>query len=184
MTKVWLKQIIKVLFILMLLSSILFAQKDEKVDIWEPLKFFLGAWEGKVNGKSGEGRIERKYQFILDGKFLQVKNKAIFEPQEKNPKGEIHEDWGLFSYDHNRKKFVLRQFHVEGFVNQYVLDSLSADGKTLVFITEDIENIPAGWRAKVRYKILNEDEFVEVFELAGPGKDFAACLENRLRRKR
>jgi hypothetical protein len=39
-----------------------------------------------------------------------------------------------------------------------------------VFVTERIENIPAGWRAKETYKILNEDEFVEIFESAEPGK--------------
>jgi hypothetical protein len=96
----------------------------------------------------------------------------------------VHEDWGLFSYDRSRKKFVLRQFHVEGFVNQYVLDSLAADGKTLILVTESIENIPVGWRAKETYKILNDDEFVEIFELAEPGKGFEVYSENHLKRKK
>ena len=45
---------------------------------------------------------------------------------------------------------MLRQFHIEGFVNQYKLESISADGKTIVFISEAIENIPA--RATVQGK--------------------------------
>lgn len=78
---------------------------------------------------------------------------------------------------------MLRQFHVEGFVNQYVVSSISADRKTVVFETESIENIPPGWRARETYRILNENEFVETFELAQPGKEFAVYTENRFKRK-
>lgn len=177
-------QIAIALFIILLLSSILYAQEEDKKDVWESFKFFLGAWEGKTTGKSGEGMIEREYQFVLGGEFIQVKNKAVFEPQEKNPKGEVHEDWGIFSYDQNRKKIVFRQFNIEGYVNRYVLDSLSEDGNRFVFVTEEIENIPSGWRAKIVCEILNQNVFKEVFELAPPGKNFAACVENYLKRKK
>jgi hypothetical protein len=167
-----------------LVPCLLFAQTDKKPDVWQPLKFFVGAWEGTGKGQSGVSKVEREYQFVLNGKFLQARNKSVYEQQEKNPKGELHEDWGLFSYDRSRKKFVLRQFHVEGFVNQYVLDSLAADGKTLVLVTESIENIPAGWRAKETYKILSSDEFIEIFELAEPGKGFEMYSESHLKRKK
>lgn len=175
---------IRVFLILMILSSILWAQEDKKQDIWEPFKFFLGQWEGKVEGKYGQAKIEQEFQFVLSGEFLRIENKSTFEPTEKEPKGEVHQDLGFFSYDKNREKFVFRQFHVEGFVNQYVLESISEDGKTLIFITESIENIPAGWRAKLTYKILDEDEFGQIFELAPPDKDFEACAQGYLKRKR
>lgn len=71
-----------------------------------------------------------------------------------------------------RKKFVLRQFHVEGLVNQYTLDSVSADKKTLVFVSEAIENIQRGWRAKETYQIESANQITETFELAPPGKPF------------
>jgi hypothetical protein len=48
---------------------------------------------------------------------------------------------------------VLRQFHVEGFVNQYVLEPGSTPER-LVFTTEAIENIPAGWRARETIRVL------------------------------
>jgi len=173
----------RMFFILMLLPNTVFAQAD-KSEVWSAFNFFIGKWEGMGKGEPGESTVERDYQFVLDGKFLQAKNKSVYKPQEKNPKGEVHEDWGLLSYDRQRKKFVLRQFHVEGFVNQYVLDSLATDGKLLIFITEGIENIPAGWRAKETYKILSDDEFYEIFELAAPGKDFELYSENHFKRKR
>jgi len=166
------------------LSSPILAQTAQPPDVWEPLKYFAGSWEGAAKGQSGNGKVEREYQFVLNGKFLQAKNKSTYPPQEKNPKGEVHEDWGLFSYDRSRKQFILRQFHVEGFVNQYALDTKVSNSKTLVFVTESIENIPAGWRARESYRILNDDEFVEVFELAAPGKEFEVYSENRFKRKK
>lgn len=47
-----------------------------------------------------------------------------------------------------------------------------------------IENISAGWVARETYRFLNNDEFVETFALAGPGKDFETYSETRFRRKR
>ncbi len=94
------------------------------------------------------------------------------------------EDWGLFSYDRSRKQFVLRQFHVEGFVNQYRSEAATSPDKKLVFVTESIENIPAGWRGRESYRIVSPDEFVEVFELAAPGKEFEIYSESRFKRKK
>jgi hypothetical protein len=88
----------------------------------------------------------------------------------------------MYSYDRTLKKIVLRQFHVEGFVNEYTLDSIAPDGKLLEFTTVRIENIPAGWRAKESLRVLSPDEFVETFSLAPPGKDFAVYSETRLKR--
>ena len=172
------------LILALMMWSPIRAQGPQQPDVWEPLKYFIGSWEGMAKGQPGNGKVEREYQFVLNGKYLQAKNKSVYPPQEKNPKGEVHEDWGLFSYDRGRKQFVLRQFHVEGFVNQYALDRAASSDKTLVFVTESIENIPAGWRARESYRILNNDEFVEVFELAAPGKDFEVYAENRFKRKK
>jgi hypothetical protein len=52
------------------------------------------------------------------------------------------------------------------------MTSSSADGKTIVLTSESIENIPAGFRARETYKILGPDEFMEIFEIAEPGKNF------------
>jgi len=129
-------------------------------------------------------KLEAEFKFVLNGKYFQVRGKAVFEPQEKNKKGEVHEDLGFISFDRARKTFVFRQFHVEGFVTQNVLDNLSSNEKTFVFLSENIENIAPGWRVRATYKILNENEFLQIFELAEPGKDFEVYSENRLKRKK
>ena len=145
----------------------------------EPL---IGRWEGTSEGVPGKSSVQREYTRILGTRFIHGRNRSVYAPQEKNPKGETHEDIGIFSFDTARQRIVLRQFHVEGFVNQYVQDAES--NGALVFTTEAIENIPAGWRARETYRFLSADEFEEVFELAQSGKDFAVYSRSRLRKVR
>jgi len=149
-------------------------------DPWGALRQLEGDWKGSGNGEPGVSTSERHYSFILGGRFLQGRNRSVYEPQEKNPKGEIHENLDYFSYDRSRKKLVLRQFHVEGFVNQYVRIDPGEDPGTIVFETESIENIPAGWKAKETYKLLDTGEWKETFELAAPGKPYEVYTQTRL----
>jgi hypothetical protein len=158
------------------------AGSEAQPDPWAPLRFLEGKWEGPASGQPGKGVSSRECRFELNGRFLWTRNRAVYEPQKPGDKPEVHEDVGIFSYDRGLKKLVLRQFHVEGFVNEYTLDSAPADGKSLEFTTVRIENIPAGWRARESYRIVSADEFVETFSLAGPGKDFAVYSETRLKR--
>lgn len=165
----------KTLFLIVLSATSLTSQS-----VWEPLKFLEGSWQGTSKGKPGVSSVERTYEFVLNGKFLSVRNKSVYAPQPANPKGETHEDRGMISFDRARKRFIFRQFHIEGFVNTYV----SEEGKPLVFVSEAIENIPPGWRARETYTIISPDEFTETFELAEPGKDFEVYSEARLKRKK
>jgi len=152
-------------------------------EAWEALEYFVGAWDATERGDPGVGRGSREYQYVLGGKFLEVRNTSMWEPTNDNPKGEVHEDLGFYSYDRQRGTVVFRQFHVEGFVNQYALDPASLDRRTFVFETEQIENLPRDWRARETFRILGEDEFEEVFELAAPGKDFEVYTQSRHRRR-
>jgi hypothetical protein len=159
----------KLFVVLLLLPFVMKAQMSKQDSVWLPFKSMIGTWAGTSEGQPGKGKYERTYQIVLNKKFIEVKNKSMYTPSKENPKGEVHEDHGFISYDRGRKTFVLRQFHIEGFVNQFKIESISPDGKTIVFISESIENIPAGFRAKESYQIISENEFIETFELAEPG---------------
>ena len=138
-------------------------------DPWAALRFLEGKWEGKATGEPGKGVSSREYRFDLNGRFLSARTRSVYEPKSPGAKPEVHEDFGMYSYDRALKKVVLRQFHVEGFVNEYTLDSVGPDGKSLEFITVRIENIAPGWRAKESFRIVSPgangkaDEFVETF---------------------
>ncbi len=149
-----------------------------------PLRIFAGRWEGESRGQPGTGQTQRAYRFVLRGRYLEVKNTSVYPPKHAGQEPETHEDVGLFSYDKAAKQIALRQFHVEGFVNHYVCESISEDGRTFVFVTTAIENIAPGWRGRETYRFASDDELVETFELAPPGKDFAPYSEARLTRKK
>jgi hypothetical protein len=127
--------------------------------------------------------VHREYHLVLGDRFIEVRNRSVYPPQEKNPRGEVHEDVGYISLDRARKVFVLRQFHLEGFVNTYAAEAPTSPGP-IVFTTEAIENIAPGWRARENYRFEGPDELVEVFELAGPGEEFTTYTETHLRRVR
>lgn len=160
------------------------AQMPEKPpDVWLPFRFFVGQWEGRGEGQPGISHGRQEWQFVLGGKYLQIKNEARFDPHEKNPRGEVHEDWGFISYDRMRKAYVFRQFHVEGFVNQYVCPGPDADGKTFVFLSEAIENMPPGFKARLTYRILDDIRFEQTFDLAPPGREMACYSKGVMIRK-
>jgi hypothetical protein len=146
------------------------------------LERLIGVWRGEGDGQPGASKVERSYEPALGGQFLMVRNRSSYAPQQRNPIGEIHDDMGFYSFDKARECIVLRQFHAEGFVNQYVARRATPESETILFESETIENIPTGWRARETYRFLDTDTFEEVFELAEPGMDFTLYSRSRLRR--
>ena len=172
-----------IVLVIALLPTVLSAQTGERHEAWAPLVYFVGKWEGTAVSRIGQGTVDREYRFVLDGAFLQGESRHAYEMSAELPEGRIHEGLELFSYDRARETLVLRQFHSEGPVNQYVLDSLSADSTTIVFVSEHLENVPSGWRAKEQFEIISENEFIEFFKLAPPGGEFEAYWETHCTRK-
>ncbi len=169
---------------LLLCPALLLAQDNKHVEAWHPFEFFVGSWQGKGDGKFGVATVERHYEFIMGGTYLLAKNRSVYEKQEKNPEGEIHDNWDFFSYDRGSKKFRLRQFHAEEIVVQSAVDSAEVAGGGFHFASERIENWRPGWRAVESYKILNDDEFVETFSLGGPDQELEVYITTHFRRKR
>lgn len=169
--------------LILLLPVMLLSQTEPDQDIWQPLRYLEGSWMGEGEGMSGTSVVEQEYSFLLQGKYLQMTTRAVFKPQEKNPKGEIHEDMGIFSYDQARKKFMLRGFYVEGFVNQYILESVAEEGSLLTFVTEVIENAPPGTKAKLTFKRLSDSELEQSFFVAFPGQELTCLSVNTLKKK-
>lgn len=165
-----------------MLSPALAQPQPAAPDPWEPVRAFVGEWVGSAEGKSGAGTVRRVYAFILEDRFLHESNISTYPPQPANPSGETHRHWSLFSYDRERKVLVLRQFHQEGFVNQYVLNAAESKAGKLVFDSERFENFDNEWKARETYEIRSVDEFVETFELGEPGKTLEVYSENHFKR--
>jgi hypothetical protein len=167
------------LVFIIILPSLVIAQPQEKDDIWASFRFLEGKW---IEEKPGVSKVAQVYEFMFNGKYLKMRTRAVFEPTEKMPKGDVHEDLGIFSYDQARKSFVFRQFHIEGFVIEYVLEKRDEKTNELTFISEMIENAPPGTKAKEVFKFINKDEFEQSFHVAWPDQDYVCFALNKLRR--
>lgn len=141
-----------------------------------PLSRLVGVWHGTAEGEPGVGTVTRTYTPILAGKFIEERNESRYTS------GEIHHHLAYWSFDRIRARFVLRQFHEESFVNQYVAATADFVDGVLVVNTEAIENIPAGFRARETYRFNGADAFEEIFEIAEPNADFARYSHNRFTR--
>jgi len=159
------------------------AQAQAPPSPWSAIQFLVGQWEGESEGQPGKGTVKRSYDFVLGDKFLHERNVSSYPAQPKNEKGEIHHHWSFFSYDKARRSLVLRQFHQEGFVNQYVMAPAGAAG-TVVFESEALENVPAGWKARETYQVVSGDEFLETFELASAAGAYEVYSTARFKRVR
>ncbi len=168
------------ILIICVISSFIFSQNQS----WQNFHKLIGKWSGIGAGfSSGKSQIKTEIKYVMNEKYLQITNRSEFEPTAKNPEGDIHEDWGMLSYDKNRKKYVFRQFHNEGFVNKYILnDSLSTDS-LFIFESDMIENFVPGGKTIFKIKVINIDEIETIFEISFNGKDFDCYGKNLMIRR-
>ncbi|MDO9261640.1 MAG: hypothetical protein Q7U08_06845 [Flavobacteriaceae bacterium] len=171
------------LFYFLFIGFIFSSLNVQSQDKWTKFESVIGQWKGNGIGYGGTtSTVITSFKLVMNNQFIEVKNESVFKPTEKNPKGEIHTDWGLISFDKQRKLYVFRQFHVEGFVNQYILNETESTPLKLVFETETIENfIPGG---KARWTInINEGNLTEtIFDLQMPEKEFVNYGKNTYKR--
>jgi hypothetical protein len=145
-----------------------------KPDPWEPFRLLEGTWEGTIEGRLGEGRGQRRYDFILDGLYLVSRHASVRLPQEKSPKGDYHRELAVYSFDREREAIVLREFIVEGFVLQYLCE---VEPKRFVCTSESVES-GSGMRARLTVEVSDRYRFHETFELASPGQELEVFFTN------
>lgn len=55
-------------------------------DQWKSFRYFLGEWQGTGTGQSGVSRTERKYELILNNRFIQIHNRSVYKPWKRIPR--------------------------------------------------------------------------------------------------
>jgi len=165
-----------VLVFLTFFPSICFGQTG-----FQKLDFLLGEWTGSGSGFGNDSStVESFFKPVMNDKFIEFKNESWFSSTSDNPEGEHHIDRGFISFDKARKLIVLRQFHIEGYINQYVLiDSLSNDSM-LIFESESIENFVPGGKARWTIKKISENQIETIFDVAFPDSDYSCMGINKL----
>lgn len=164
--------------------TLLFLLSNAQTKPFDRFNFLLGEWIGTGEGfGNSKSKINSEFKLVLGDKYIEVINESKFEPTAKNPEGEYHIDKGFISYDRSRKTIVFRQFHIEGFVNQYILvDSISNSTK-LVFESETIENFMPGGKARWTIIKHSENEIETIFDLSMNTSGYTCYGTNKLKRK-
>ena len=102
--------------------------------------------------------------------------------EQGQPTQPPHDRIGIVSFDTARQKLVLRQFHTDGSIIQYSADPY-VKGRQLIFLSEAVENMSPGFRARTTYDVIAPDELEEVVERADPGADFRVYSRSRVKRR-
>jgi hypothetical protein len=152
------------------------------VDQWAAAQRLLGRWEGPASGRPGSGRQIREYTSILKGRFILGTDETRWVPTPDEPQGLVHEDLAVLGMDRAAGQLVMRSFHGEGFVHEYRCVDAGLDGSRMVFEAAQVENGPAGMRARETIVFGGPDDLESTFELAMPGGSFEPYTHERLRR--
>jgi hypothetical protein len=162
-----------------MLLSILVALSSASVGAAEPAKDGLaefrwmeGEWRGIGEGDPGTSASERHVDLYLGNKYLRATGRSVYPKQENNPKGEVHSQLNLWSFDRARSAVVMREFDTLGFVCTYVLDKAASAPDRWVLVAESLENVPKVWKARYVVTRKSEDEYHEMLELDPDGKGF------------
>lgn len=144
------------------------------------LDFLIGKWKGHGAGFGSTSVVEQEYELVLQEKFIRSMSHSVAHDDE-GQLVDVHDDWGMFSFDSDREAIILREFYSEGYVNIYVMSEGDDPGKSFVFTTEKTEGA-GGLQAKLRLNLLSNDEFQMFLDLARPGENFRECLVLRMKR--
>jgi hypothetical protein len=143
------------------------------------LRWMEGEWRGIGEGDPGTSGSERNVDSYLGNKYIRATGRSVYPKQDKNPKGEVHSQLNLWSFDRARGAIVMREFDTLGFVCTYVLDKAASAPDRWVLVGESLENVPKGWKARYVVTRKSDDEYHEMLELDPDGKGFKAYVTNR-----
>lgn len=170
------RRLIVALVLPWLFASVATAESpDELAD----LRWLVGDWRGIGQGEPGTSASERHIDSFLGGRYIRASGSSVYPKQEKNPRGEVHEQMDLWSYDRARGSVVLRTFDTLGFSCTFVLDRAASSAGRWVLNAESLENVPKGLQARYIYTRPSENEYHEVLELDMDGKGFKPYVTNR-----
>ena len=96
------------------------------------LESLIGSWKRKGRGFGNVSEVENSFEYVLDCNFVRSETKSVAKDADGKI-AEIHEGWGMFSYDLDRDAIVLREIYSEGYVNIYHMGMAPATGNQLVF---------------------------------------------------
>lgn len=149
---------------------------------WRNLGWLEGRWSGQERGVHGDGRGQRCYAPVMDGRFLFMQAATRYAPQPRQRHDQHHEQWQLFSRDHDEQRILLRRFSAGGQVMTFVLNPDSSRSDRYVFDSVDFEYAPREAYGRLTLFVGRDDSFRERLELGTAADALEQVSEGRWRR--
>jgi hypothetical protein len=169
------------IFLCVVLASSLniFTAASRSDDLWGPLNFLVGDWNGEGGGKPGQGPGNMSVTWDLDRQVMINKGHSEY-PASKDRPATVHDSLMIIFKDPSGEKLRATYFDNEGHVIQYAIEA-SENPVTIRFVSDALPSTP---RFRLTY-IRRENNMDIKFEIAPPGKPdaFTAYVEGTVRRK-
>jgi len=157
---------------LLLLASITaLAQAPSKPDPWRPLEFLVGNWVGEGGGGPGQGSGEFSFSWDLQ-KMVLVRHNFAEYPATKDKPAYRHDDL-MVIYKDDSGKLRADYWDNEGHVIHYAVEQPGPDA------VQFVSNEKEGPNYRLTYAKIAGNAVKITFEIAPPGKPFAAYIEAR-----
>jgi hypothetical protein len=156
------------------------ARAEGPTSPWSAWSFLLGEWEGKGQGGPGQGSGSFAFALDLHDTVVVRRNHSEYPAADKRP-AVVHDDLMVCYHEADGKKVRAEYWDSEGHAIHYGAE-LSADGKTLVFVSDPQPQAPS---FRLTYTKRDDGSLGIRFEIAPPGKAdaFTTYLEGSAARK-
>lgn len=182
MTKVAMHAMLPLLLLTTALALAASASAADAASWWRNLGWFEGHWTGQEQGLPGNGRGRRCYAPVLEDRFIFMRSATHFPPQRGHPDDERHEQWQLFSRDHDDQRILLRRFGSGGQVVTFVLDPEASRSDRFVFESSAFDQAPGAAHGRITLFIGRDDSFRERLELGASADALEQVMEGRWHR--
>lgn len=154
------------------LLSLAFSVVAQQFSPWNKFEWLTGEWIGEGSGKPGQGGGTFSFKLDLDEKIMVRKSHSEHPATDKKPKV-VHDDLMVIYLDYSGSPSKAIYFDNEGHTINY---SISYAGKSIVFTSAKITNIPA---FRLTYILLDNETVDTKFEMSQDGIQFMTYIEGK-----
>ena len=174
---------ITVLVICLIVSLITFGQENP----FEKINFVIGEWSGTISDcEESTSKIESSFQFIKDGKQIEVLNDCRYK---------FESSAFQIEYDTVRQLIICNRMilcdhdFTEAYAIKFFFDKSRSTDTSFVFTSEQIKNLPESnenpviEKARWTIKKISKNEYKDLLEISYPEKEFKCLRSMSLIRK-
>ncbi|NOY23336.1 MAG: hypothetical protein GXO70_07485 [Acidobacteria bacterium] len=154
----------------------------ESASTLAPLKPLSGKWVGRGDGVDGPTVVKHIFSFVLGKAHFLNKETERFKPKDGEKVGQLRNSAGFFSIGPAKKSILYREFTSDGQVHRYKLITVSKDGLTLTFQSEQEEENQGGKQTRLTFQLTKRNALQIIRSQSTDGKNFKQIKSIQLKR--